>query len=104
MVLNKNMAFALSTLDNGEKFYIHKEYGRSDNSPSVSRNMNFALLFLVESDAKRFKKRNSLLEFNTEFVPLQVIVDERKSYQKIYYTRLKDKRNALEEDLPDFLK
>lgn len=97
------MAFSLISYYAGEKHFIHKQFGQSDSSPNVTKNMNFALLFAVESDARRFKKKNNLIEFEPEFIPIAIKV-EPKSTRKIYYTRLRDLKGkeTVEDSLPDF--
>lgn len=98
------MAFALFVDFEGRRYFIHKDYGQSDTSPNTTVNQNFALLFAVESDCRKWKKKNNIpKEYEPLFIAINLPLEER-SYRKIYYKRLRDQRNKLEEDLPEFLK
>lgn len=100
----KRLAFVLYVDFEGRRYYIHKDYGLSDNSPNTTINQNFALLFALESDARRWALKKDIPdEYEPLFVPVSIPV-EPKSYEKIYYKRVRDLRGKLEEDLPEFLK
>jgi hypothetical protein len=95
----KIMAFALSSWYMGSKHYIHREFGLSENSSSTTRNMNFALLFHVESDARKWAKKHEVVTFTPEFIPMQM--KELPSYEdKLYYQRLRDLKVTVKDDLP----
>jgi hypothetical protein len=100
------MAFALCLDYAGNRHYIHKHYGTKLDSTKTTINMNYALLFAVESDATRWRRKNNLpIEYQPIFIPIN-IKEKPKSTEKIYYKRLKDLRGSesVNDVIPDFLK
>lgn len=101
------MAFALRLLYLEERHYIHRLYSTKAKSgeiiPKTTSNMNFALLFESEAQAKHWREKKGIPgEFEVVFIPV-AIQESPKSEKKKYYNVLKSGR-SLEDSIPDFLK
>jgi hypothetical protein len=84
------VAFALCLDYKGEKHYIHKNYGIGTQSAKTTINMNYAMLFAVESDARRWRQKKQLpMEYEIVFIPIP-IKEKPRSVEKRYYTTLRD--------------
>jgi hypothetical protein len=70
--------------------------------------MNFALLFAIESDCNRFKKKHGLDDFIPLFIPVLIPDDSlsERERKNIYnnYIPISGRRKAADDYLPDFLK
>lgn len=98
------MAFSLCLKYLEERYYIHKNYGRSEQSPKTTHNQNYAMLFKTESDSVKFREKNAIpVDYEPTFLMLKLKDSDKKQKSPGQRKTVAIIKEDISKIMPDFL-